>query len=103
VLNSGLLLMAVMGLVSPAMLYYTHTEVNLGQSALALSRFSSCIMLVAYAAFIYFELSNSRRRDEASEASMMGSFSSTHYLFIPLQVYEVLVFILLGRRWRSRG
>ena len=75
VLNSGLLLMAVMGLVSPAMLYYTHTEVNLGKSALALSRFSSCIMLFAYAAFIFFELSNSRRRDESSEASRMSSFS----------------------------
>lgn len=75
VLNSGLLLMAVMGLVSPAMLYYTHTEVNLGKSALALSRFSSCIMLFAYAAFIFFELSNSRHRDESSEASRMSSFS----------------------------
>ncbi|XP_062218169.1 putative vacuolar cation/proton exchanger 4 [Phragmites australis] len=68
VLNSGLLLMAVMGLLSPAMLHYTHTEVNVGKSELALSRFSSCIMLVAYASFIYFELSNSRRGDEANEA-----------------------------------
>lgn len=91
VLNSGLLLMAVMGLVSPAMLYYTHTEVNLGQSALALSRFSSCIMLVAYAAFVYFELSNSCRRDEACQVSLMSPFYSAHYLFIPLQVSEVLL------------
>ncbi|TVU33489.1 hypothetical protein EJB05_25312 [Eragrostis curvula] len=42
VLNSGLLLMAVMGLLSPAMLHYTNTEVDLGKSALGLSRFSSC-------------------------------------------------------------
>ncbi|KAL6888644.1 hypothetical protein ACP4OV_009670 [Aristida adscensionis] len=47
VLNSGLLLMAVMGLLSPAMLYYTRSEVNFGKSELALSRFSSCIMLLA--------------------------------------------------------
>ncbi|PWZ21810.1 hypothetical protein Zm00014a_042886 [Zea mays] len=64
--------MAVMGLVSPAMLYYTHTEANLGESALALSRFSSCVMLFAYAAFVFFELSNSRRRDESTEASRPG-------------------------------
>lgn len=78
VLNSGLLLMAVMGLVSPAMLYYTHTEANLGESALALSRFSSCVMLFAYAAFVFFELSNSRRRDESTEASRPGSSSWIH-------------------------
>jgi hypothetical protein len=71
VLNSGLLLMAVMGLLSPAMLHYTNTEVNFSKSALGLSRFSSCVMLVAYASFIYFELSNNRRCDEATVVSML--------------------------------
>ncbi|KAK8490549.1 hypothetical protein V6N11_055776 [Hibiscus sabdariffa] len=56
VVNSGLLLMAVMGLLFPAVLHYTHTERRAGKSELALSRFSSCIMLVAYAAYLFFQL-----------------------------------------------
>ncbi|GMY30769.1 vacuolar cation/proton exchanger 5-like [Fagus crenata] len=60
VVNSGLLLMAVMGLLFPAVLYYTHTEIYLGESELALSRFSSCIMLVAYATYISFQLKSQR-------------------------------------------
>ncbi|XP_038690961.1 vacuolar cation/proton exchanger 2 isoform X1 [Tripterygium wilfordii] len=56
VVNSGLLLMAVMGLLFPAVLHYTHTEVHFGKSELALSRFSSCIMLLAYAAYLFFQL-----------------------------------------------
>nr|ASM90204.1 Ca2+ cation antiporter 5 [Sesuvium portulacastrum] len=54
--NSGLLLMAVMGITFPAVLHFTHTEVTFGKSELALSRFSSCIMLVAYASYLYFQL-----------------------------------------------
>lgn len=56
VVNSGLLLMAVMGIVFPAVLHFTHTEVHFGKSELALSRFSSCIMLIAYASYLYFQL-----------------------------------------------
>uniref|UniRef100_A0A0D9W3N3 Sodium/calcium exchanger membrane region domain-containing protein n=1 Tax=Leersia perrieri TaxID=77586 RepID=A0A0D9W3N3_9ORYZ len=37
VVNSGLLLMAVMGLLIPAALHYTHSEVHSGKSELALS------------------------------------------------------------------
>ena len=54
--NSGLLLMAVMGLLFPTVLHYTRTEVHSGESELALSRFCSCIMIVAYAAFLFFQL-----------------------------------------------
>lgn len=54
--NSGLLLMAVMGLLFPAVLYYTHSEVHFGKSELALSRFSSCVMLIAYGAYLYYQL-----------------------------------------------
>jgi len=57
VVNSGLLLMAVMGLMFPAVLHFTHSEVRQGASEVALSRFSSCIMLVAYASYLYFQLS----------------------------------------------
>lgn len=58
--NSGLLLMAVMGILFPAVLHYTHTEVHVGKSELLLSRFSSCIMLVAYAAYLFFQLRSQR-------------------------------------------
>ncbi|KAF7816029.1 vacuolar cation/proton exchanger 5 isoform X2 [Senna tora] len=58
--NSGLLLMAVMGLLFPTVLHYTHTEVNFGKSELALSRFSSCIMLLAYTAYLFFQLKSQR-------------------------------------------
>lgn len=60
VVNSGLLLMAVMGLLFPAVLHYTHTEVHFGKSELALSRFSSCIMLLAYATYLFFQLKNQK-------------------------------------------
>ena len=48
--------MAVMGLMFPAVLHFTHTEVHFGKSELALSRFSNCIMLVAYANYLFFQL-----------------------------------------------
>ncbi|XP_077240847.1 vacuolar cation/proton exchanger 2-like isoform X3 [Tasmannia lanceolata] len=60
VVNSGLLLMAVMGIVFPAVLHFTHSEVHFGKSELALSRFSSCIMLVAYASYLVFQLKSHR-------------------------------------------
>ncbi|XP_019198808.1 PREDICTED: vacuolar cation/proton exchanger 2-like [Ipomoea nil] len=60
IVNSGLLLMAVMGLLFPAVLHFTRTEVHFGKSELALSRFSSCIMLVAYASYLFFQLKSER-------------------------------------------
>ncbi|WOG97831.1 hypothetical protein DCAR_0417172 [Daucus carota subsp. sativus] len=56
--NSGLLMMAVMGLLFPAVLHFTHTELHAGKSELALSRFSSCVMLIAYGAYLYFQLTS---------------------------------------------
>ncbi|KAM4092023.1 hypothetical protein ACB094_06G004900 [Castanea mollissima] len=60
VVYSGLLFMAVMGLLFPAVLHYTHTELYFGKSELAVSRFSSCIMLVTYAAYLVFQLKSQR-------------------------------------------
>jgi Ca2+:H+ antiporter len=54
--NSGLLLMAVMGIMFPAVLHFTRTEVHFGKSELSLSRFSSGVMLVAYASYLFFQL-----------------------------------------------
>ncbi|CAI9787677.1 unnamed protein product [Fraxinus pennsylvanica] len=60
VMNSGLLLMAVMGLLFPAVLHFTHTELHFGKSELVLSRFSSCIMLIAYGAYLFFQLTSEK-------------------------------------------
>lgn len=54
--SSGLLLMAVMGLLFPAVLHSTHTELKPGHSELMLSRFSSVVMLVAYGLYLFFQL-----------------------------------------------
>ena len=68
--NSGLLLMAVMGILLPAVLHFTHTEVHSGKSELALSRFSSCIMLVAYGSYLFFQL--------RSQHNFYGSLDEGH-------------------------
>ncbi|KAJ8754845.1 hypothetical protein K2173_015357 [Erythroxylum novogranatense] len=60
VVDSGLLLMAVMGLLFPAVLHYTHTEVHYGKSEMALSRFSSCVMLLVYAAYLFYQLKSQK-------------------------------------------
>ncbi|XP_027062625.2 vacuolar cation/proton exchanger 3-like [Coffea eugenioides] len=60
VMNSGLLLMAVMGLLFPAVLHFTRTELHFGKSELALSRFSSCVMLAAYGAYLFFQLTSQK-------------------------------------------
>ncbi|CAI5483168.1 unnamed protein product [Closterium sp. Yama58-4] len=71
--NSGLLLMAVMGLALPAILHSTHTEIRDNDSELALSRISSCIMLTAYAAYLYFQLkSHVHLYDESADGDAKG-------------------------------
>ncbi|CAN6444889.1 unnamed protein product [Victoria cruziana] len=70
VVNSGLLLMAVMGLLFPAVLHTTHTELQYGKSEMALSRFSSCIMLVAYACYLIFQLKSHKNLYTPLDESM---------------------------------
>lgn len=65
--NSGLLLMAVMGILLPAVLHFTHTEVHFGKSELALSRFSSCVMLVAYASYLFFQLRSQHKFNDSAD------------------------------------
>ncbi|XP_012078514.1 vacuolar cation/proton exchanger 5 isoform X2 [Jatropha curcas] len=77
IVNSGLLLMAVMGLLFPAVLHYTHTEVHYGKSELALSRFSSCVMLVVYTAYLFFQLRNDKYRYEPLEEEVSQHGEST--------------------------
>lgn len=52
--------MAVMCLLFPAVLHFTHTELHFGKSELVLSRFSSCIMLIAYGAYLFFQLTSEK-------------------------------------------
>ncbi|KAK4594170.1 hypothetical protein RGQ29_018022 [Quercus rubra] len=73
-IDSGLLLMAVMGLLFPAVLHSTHTELHFGKSELALSRFSSCIMLVAYASYLAYQLKRQKNQYIPVEESMLPIF-----------------------------
>lgn len=60
--------MAVMGILLPAVLHFTHTEVHFRKSELALSRFSSCIMLVAYASYLFFQLRSQHKFNDSVDA-----------------------------------
>ncbi|XP_058191976.1 vacuolar cation/proton exchanger 2-like isoform X1 [Rhododendron vialii] len=77
VVNSGLLLMAVMGILLPAVLHFTHTEVHFRKSELALSRFSSCIMLVAYASYLFFQLRSQHKFNDSVDAVPVEERNST--------------------------
>ncbi|KAK6157114.1 hypothetical protein DH2020_011362 [Rehmannia glutinosa] len=80
-MNSGLLLMAVMGLLFPAVLHFTHTELHFGKSELALSRFSSCIML---------EESQTDGCSDDNEEPDMSKWESIMWLFILTSLISVL-------------
>ncbi|XVE50937.1 hypothetical protein DITRI_Ditri01bG0203300 [Diplodiscus trichospermus] len=101
VVNSGLLLMAVMGLLFPAFLHSTHTEVHFGTSELALSRSSSCIMLPAYVAYIIFQLKtlkdleerqNRENSDDAEDAAApeISKWESVIWLAITAAAISIL-------------
>ncbi|XP_077238655.1 vacuolar cation/proton exchanger 3-like isoform X2 [Tasmannia lanceolata] len=99
VVNSGLLLMAVMGLLFPAVLHYTHTEVHFGKSELALSRFSSCIMLVAYASYLVFQLkSHNNLYDPVNEGTDEGSDDEE----VPeISQWEAIIWLAILTSWIS--
>ncbi|KAK9226291.1 hypothetical protein WN943_011338 [Citrus x changshan-huyou] len=85
--NSGLLLMAVMGLLFPAVLHAIHTELHFEKSELALSRFNSCAMLVAYAAYLHFQLKSQRQlcdqEFEFSSSTKTREFAQEIFARIP--------------------
>ncbi|KAJ7513871.1 hypothetical protein O6H91_23G017500 [Diphasiastrum complanatum] len=89
--TSGLLLMAVMGLLFPAALHATHTELHVGSSELTLSRFSSCVMLVAYASYLFFQLKSHRQLYDDTEEDIslgvaIGSSTQISMFVIPFCV-----------------
>ncbi|KAM0007842.1 putative calcium/proton exchanger [Helianthus debilis subsp. tardiflorus] len=81
-MSVGLLLMAVMSLIFPTVLRVTNTELQIGTSVLTLSRFCSCIMLVAYVVYIFFLLTN-QKQDYASLKEVYNHLDKDSYLIIP--------------------
>jgi Ca2+:H+ antiporter len=72
--TSGLLLMAVMGLLFPAALHATKTEMHTGTSELVLSRFSSIVMLIAYTAYLYFQLKSHKDLYDSEEVTFISDY-----------------------------
>ncbi|KAK3273370.1 hypothetical protein CYMTET_18384, partial [Cymbomonas tetramitiformis] len=65
--NTGLLLLAVLGLSLPSALHSTHTELHGTASELMLSRISSVLLLSIYIAYLYFQLISHRELYEEEE------------------------------------
>lgn len=102
VVNSGLLLMAVMGLLFPAVLHYTHSEVHFGKSELALSRFSSCIMLVAYAAYLFFQLKSQTNQYVPIEEELSQNGESSDDDEDPeISKWESIIWLSIMTAWIS--
>ncbi|OAY67843.1 Vacuolar cation/proton exchanger 5, partial [Ananas comosus] len=102
VMNSGLLLMAVMGLLFPAVLHYTHTEVQFGKSELALSRFSSCIMLVAYASYLFFQLKSQEYLDcPVNEGGSPNEQGADDEESAEISKWEAIIWLAVLTAWIS--
>ncbi|CAA7016338.1 unnamed protein product [Microthlaspi erraticum] len=102
VVNSGLLLMAVMGILFPAVLHYTHSEVHAGSSELALSRFSSCIMLIAYAAYLFFQLkSQSNSYSPLDEETNQNEETSVDEEEPEISKWESIIWLSILTAWVS--
>ncbi|KAL2642157.1 hypothetical protein R1flu_009744 [Riccia fluitans] len=63
----GLLLMTCMGLLFPAVLHATGSEIHESASELTLFRFISRVLVVAYEIFLYFQLRSNKIFYEPSE------------------------------------
>ncbi|KAK1276767.1 Vacuolar cation/proton exchanger 5 [Acorus gramineus] len=100
IVNSGLLLMAVMGLLFPAVLHYTHTEVHFGKSELALSRFSSCVMLVAYACYLVFQLKSHRNLyDPVNEGGSQMEGNTDDDEVAEISFWEAMIWLTFFTVW----
>ena len=77
-LNAGLLLLAVMCLLLPAVLVASNTEIVGGASALLLSRMVSIVMLLLYFAYLYFTLgTHSEMVEEDARVSALATRASS--------------------------
>ncbi|KAL0341774.1 UNVERIFIED_CONTAM: Vacuolar cation/proton exchanger 2 [Sesamum calycinum] len=102
IVNSGLLLMAVMGILFPAVLHFTHTEVHKGKSEIALSRVSSCIMLIAYAGYLFFQLkSQSNLYSSLDEAEANNDEDSDDDEVPEITHWEAMTWLAVLTLWIS--
>ncbi|CAL0324293.1 unnamed protein product [Lupinus luteus] len=101
VVNSGLLLMAVMGLLFPAVLHFTHSELHFGKSVLSLSRFSSCIMLLAYASYLFFQLRSQQNLYSPVHEVADNSEISDEEEELELTKWEAIVWLAILTAWVS--
>ncbi|KAG0497550.1 hypothetical protein HPP92_002241 [Vanilla planifolia] len=102
VVNSGLLLMAVMGLTFPAVLHFTHSEVQYGKSEVFLSRFSSCIMLVAYASYLFFQLKSQHNPYSLIEEEERQTVDDTDDDDVPeITLWESVAWLAILTTWVS--
>ncbi|XP_020595460.1 vacuolar cation/proton exchanger 3-like [Phalaenopsis equestris] len=102
VVNSGLLLMAVMGLTFPAVLHFTHSEVQYGKSEVSLSRFSSCIMLVAYAGYLFFQLKTRHNMYSLIEEEERQSDDVPDEVDVPeITLWESIAWLAVLTSWVS--
>lgn len=103
VVNSGLLLMTVMGLLFPAVLHSTHSEVHSGKSELALSRFSSCVMLIAYAAYLFYQLRSQSNQYVPlnEEGSPSGESSDVDDESPEITKWESVIWLAVMTAWIS--
>ncbi|KAI9084464.1 hypothetical protein K1719_033452 [Acacia pycnantha] len=101
VVNSGLLLMAVMGIMFPAVLHFTHSEVHFGKSELSLSRFSSCIMLIAYASYLFFQLRSDQNNYSSLEEGGDSNENSDEEEECELTKWEAIGWLAILTAWVS--
>lgn len=89
--NFGLLMLAVAACALPTTLRMTGTELHGAASVLDLSRFSSCLMLLMYVAFIVFQLvthvdlykeSEDDDDDDDDEAPVLGFWTGIGWLWV---------------------
>ncbi|XP_078429935.1 vacuolar cation/proton exchanger 3-like [Wolffia australiana] len=102
VLSSGMLLMAVMALLLPAVLHSTRTEAHFGDSELSLSRFSSVIMLMGYAGYLVFHLkSHQSPTDSKNEGAVEGIEESNEEGVSEISMWEAIIWLGIFTGWIS--
>ncbi|RDY01543.1 Vacuolar cation/proton exchanger 2, partial [Mucuna pruriens] len=101
IVNSGLLLMAVMGILFPAVLYFTHSEIHHGKPVLSLSRFSSCVMLVAYASYLFFQLRSQQNVYRPVNEEGDNGENSDDDEELELTQWEAIIWLAILTAWVS--
>jgi Ca2+:H+ antiporter len=85
--NASLLCLGVMGMSLPSALHATDTEIAGTVSEVSLSRYASCLLLLMYIVFLYFQLVSHKEyfeeekdEDEEDEESELGFWEAICYM-----------------------